>query len=131
MPEPIAQTDLTPRDAASIDTSPHTATQVNPSTDSSRLGLVLFAIYTLFYGGFVLIGAIDPGLMGVEMLAGLNLAIVYGFALIIVALLLALIYGWASRHNHDVGNYDGETRGAETHGGENRDGETCGDGDVA
>ena len=28
---------------------------------------------------------------------GLNLAVLYGFSLIIVALLLALIYGWLSR----------------------------------
>ncbi len=60
---------------------------------NTRLGLVLFAIYLALYLGFVLINAVNARLMETIVLAGLNLAIVYGMALIIVALLLALIYG--------------------------------------
>ena len=58
---------------------------------SFYLGLILFAIYLVLYLGFVLINAIDAKLMETIVLAGLNLAIVYGMALIVVALLMALI----------------------------------------
>lgn len=60
---------------------------------ASRLGLVLFVIYLLFYGGFVLLNAFKADWMETIVLAGLNLAIVYGFALILVAIGMALIYG--------------------------------------
>lgn len=58
-----------------------------------RLGLVLFAIYCALYAGFVFINALDAQLMDTIVLAGLNLAIVYGMALIVTALIMALIYG--------------------------------------
>ena len=59
----------------------------------SRLGLLLFLIYLLLYGGFVLINTFRPDWMQVQPLNGVNLAIVYGFGLILAAFLLALIYG--------------------------------------
>ena len=58
-----------------------------------RLGLILFTIYLALYLGFVLINALNARLMETIVLAGLNLAIVYGMALIVFALVLALIYG--------------------------------------
>ena len=64
---------------------------------NARLGLVLFASYSAFYVGFVLINAFRPEQMETIVLWGLNLAIVYGFALIFAALVLALIYGFACR----------------------------------
>ncbi len=69
---------------------------------NTRLGLVLFAVYLAFYSGFVLLAAFRPDALAVVPLAGVNLAIWYGFALIIVALVLALIYGWACRSNKDA-----------------------------
>ena len=63
----------------------------------SRLGFVLFSIYLVLYGGFVLINAFRPEWMQVQPLAGINLAILYGFGLILSAFLLALIYGIFSR----------------------------------
>lgn len=60
---------------------------------NARLGLILFAIYLLFYLGFVLINAFKADLMETSTLAGLNLAIVYGIGLIVSAFVLALIYG--------------------------------------
>ena len=60
---------------------------------NTRLGLILFLIYLLLYLGFVLINAFDADRMEQIVLAGLNLAIVYGFGLILAALVLALIYG--------------------------------------
>ncbi len=64
---------------------------------NTRLGLILFAVYLVLYLGFVLINAFATDMMDTIVLAGLNLAIVYGFALIFVAILLALIYGLMCR----------------------------------
>lgn len=57
-----------------------------------RLGLWMFLFYSLFYASFVAINLISPLAMSAIIIAGLNLATVYGFALIIVALIEALIY---------------------------------------
>jgi uncharacterized membrane protein (DUF485 family) len=67
------------------------------STRNSRIGLVLFGVYLVFYGAFVLIAAFSPQTMEATPLAGVNLAVWYGFGLIVGALVLALIYGWACR----------------------------------
>ena len=64
---------------------------------SSRLGLFLFAVYLVLYGGFVLLAAFSPQTMEATPLAGVNLAIWYGFGLIVAAIVLALVYGWACR----------------------------------
>lgn len=60
---------------------------------NARLGLQLFCVYLLLYGGFVLLAAFSPTTMEETPLAGINLAILYGFALIVGALIMALIYG--------------------------------------
>jgi len=57
-----------------------------------RLGLKMFAAYAIFYAGFVAINLLSPLTMATIVFAGLNLATVYGFALIIAALVQALIY---------------------------------------
>lgn len=57
-----------------------------------RLGLWMFLFYALFYVGFVAINLIKPTAMDAVVFAGLNLATVYGFALIIVAFVEALVY---------------------------------------
>jgi uncharacterized membrane protein (DUF485 family) len=61
----------------------------------TRLGLTLFAVYLALYTGFVLLAAFAPELMEVAPLAGVNVAIWYGFGLIVAAIVLALVYGWA------------------------------------
>lgn len=60
---------------------------------NTRLGLILFAFYSMLYLGFVLISALATDLMEITVIAGLNLAIVYGFGLIFAALVLAFAYG--------------------------------------
>jgi len=55
--------------------------------------MALFFVYLLFYAGFVLINATAPELMERTPLAGLNLAVLYGFALIVMAFVLSMIYG--------------------------------------
>ena len=59
----------------------------------SRYGLILFFVYLAFYGGFVVINAFAPESMEKPLLSGLNVAIVYGFGLIIGAVVLSGIYG--------------------------------------
>jgi uncharacterized membrane protein (DUF485 family) len=49
-------------------------------------------LYSLFYAGFVAINLLNPLLMEKTIAGGMNLATVYGFALIVVALLQALVY---------------------------------------
>ncbi len=60
---------------------------------NTRLGMSLFLVYLVMYVGFVCINAFKAEWMDVTAIAGLNLAIVYGFALIVFAFVLALIYG--------------------------------------
>ncbi len=60
---------------------------------NARIGFILFAVYTVFYGSFVLLNALAPAMMEIKPVAGINLAILYGFGLIVVALVLALLYG--------------------------------------
>ncbi len=67
----------------------------------SRIGLALFGFYLLLYGGFVLLAAFSPSTMERLPLAGVNLAIWYGFALIAVAILMSFVYGWTSRRGRD------------------------------
>jgi len=57
----------------------------------ARLGLIMFFIYVVIYGGFILINVTYPRLMKLDV-GNLNLAIVYGFALIFIAIILAVIY---------------------------------------
>ncbi len=68
---------------------------------NARIGLILFAVYLLLYGGFVMLNAFSPQTMEVTPIAGVNLAILYGFALIVAALVLALTYGWLCRPTDD------------------------------
>ncbi|HTL30040.1 MAG TPA: DUF485 domain-containing protein, partial [Tepidisphaeraceae bacterium] len=71
----------------------------HPDRRSMRWGLVLFFIYLLFYGGFVYLNAFRSDLMARPSIGGINLATVYGLALIVVALVLALIYMFLCRPN--------------------------------
>ncbi len=68
---------------------------------NSRIGLVLFAVYLILYGGFVFLVAFAADVMQMTPIAGVNLAILYGFGLIIAAFVLALLYGWLCRPSRD------------------------------
>jgi hypothetical protein len=57
-----------------------------------RLGIWMFVFYSLFYASFVAINLLIPSVMGLIVFQGLNLATIYGFSLIIVALIEALVY---------------------------------------
>jgi uncharacterized membrane protein (DUF485 family) len=71
---------------------------------NARVGLVLFSIYLLFFAGFITLAAFGKEVMARHMalidpdggvwscFGGVNVAIVYGFFLIIAAFVLALLY---------------------------------------
>lgn len=61
------------------------------SSFKTRVGIWMFLLYAIIYIGFVLINTLNPALMGMNI-GSLNLALVYGFGLIIFAILLAFVY---------------------------------------
>ncbi len=63
-------------------------------TRNARVGFVLFVVYLLLYGGFVFLNAFAAEVMEMTPIAGVNLAILYGFGLIVAAVILALVYGF-------------------------------------
>ncbi len=65
----------------------------DPATGyKTSLGVKMFFLYCIVYGGFVAINIINPQLMAKFVTADLNLAVVYGFGLIAFAMILAVIY---------------------------------------
>ena len=67
------------------------------SQRNSRYGLILFAIYLVCYGAFMLLTAFSATTMAQPAIGGANLAIVSGLGLIVLAFVLSLIYGWLCR----------------------------------
>lgn len=65
------------------------------SAYKARLGIWLFFVYAIVYAGFVAINLIKPTMMEAVICFGLNLAVVYGMGLILLALVMALIYNRA------------------------------------
>jgi uncharacterized membrane protein (DUF485 family) len=57
-----------------------------------RTGAWMFLLYALVYAGFVGINVVNPLAMETPVVGGLNLAVTYGFGLIVLALVMALIY---------------------------------------
>jgi uncharacterized membrane protein (DUF485 family) len=75
-----------------FDGPPSAAAPEEASAVRWRLGLVLFFCYLACYTGFVLLNAFAPNWMEVTPFAGVNLAILYGLALIVFAFVLAVAY---------------------------------------
>ncbi len=72
----------------------HEREREHPATVAynTRLGLALFVVYFALYAGYIGISTYAPAAMAAPAFGGVNLAIVYGFALIVVALVLAVVY---------------------------------------
>ncbi len=70
-------------------------------TNSSPLGLTLFFLYLIPYGAFVMLNAFAPESMELTPFGGVNLAILFGFGLIIGAFVLSLIYGIFAHLPHE------------------------------
>jgi uncharacterized membrane protein (DUF485 family) len=58
----------------------------------SKLGIKLFAVYSLVYIGFIAINVLDPVMMEKIIFLGQNLAVVYGMGLIFLAIVMGLVY---------------------------------------
>lgn len=59
---------------------------------NASVGMALFVVYVLLYGGFIALAVFFPAAIAAEAWSGVNVAIVYGIGLIGAALGLALIY---------------------------------------
>lgn len=64
----------------------------NASEKKARLGLILFIVYGLVYAGFVAINTFSPKTMSESVAFDVNLAVVFGFGLIILAIVMGLVY---------------------------------------
>ena len=88
----------------------------------TRLGVIMFLIYALVYGGFILINFTRPEWMRIDA-GSLNVAIIYGLGLIIMAVIQAFIYNHlctlAERRaaRSDAAPNDDETAGTDQCGG--------------
>lgn len=76
----------------------------NASEFKTKTGIKLFIIYCIIYSGFVIINTIQPKLMGLKIIFGLNLACVYGFGLILLAIIMGLLYNSACSKAEDQMN---------------------------
>jgi uncharacterized membrane protein (DUF485 family) len=70
---------------------------------NARVGLLLFAVYLVLYGGFIYLSAFKREVMARPSVGGMNLAIVYGFALIIAAFVLAVVYMFLCKPEPEAG----------------------------
>ncbi len=83
-------------------------TDEKSSAYKTRLGVKMFLIYLVIYSGFVVINSVKPTLMGANI-GALNLAIVYGMGLIVLALVMAMIYtNLCSKEERKQGESDKE-----------------------
>lgn len=82
------------------------------SSFKTYIGVRMFWLYCLVYAGFVVINLVKPTLMESTVFMGLNLAVFYGFFLIVFALFLALIYNHlATAKEAELNVPDPERRG--------------------
>ncbi len=70
--------------------APNTPVIDDPVTRyNARLGVIMFLFYFTLYAGFILITTFKYEWMATPVVGGLNLAIVYGTGLIVVAIVMA------------------------------------------
>jgi uncharacterized membrane protein (DUF485 family) len=81
------------------ETAGHIDDHQGVSDANARAGLWLFFVYLAAYAGFMGLAVLAPRAMGQPVLAGVNLAIVYGMGLIAGALVVAAIYMWMCGRN--------------------------------
>ena len=74
------------------------------SDKKAKLGIQFFFIYLILYAGFVAIGVLNYELLAYEVFRGLNLAIFYGFGLILFAVLLGILYNYLCSKYEDEMN---------------------------
>jgi uncharacterized membrane protein (DUF485 family) len=70
---------------------------------NARVGRVLFVVYLVAYVGYMVLVAFVPAALRKVTPPGVNVAISYGFSLIVGALVLALFYAWMCRAGKRAG----------------------------
>jgi uncharacterized membrane protein (DUF485 family) len=88
--------------------APRTQGQDKASAPKAKLGLRLFLGYCVVYAGFVVINTLWPKTLEARGLFGVNLAVTYGFGLIVLAIVMGLIYNAACTRLEDRLNRNGE-----------------------
>ncbi len=76
----------------------------------AKLGIKLFWLYCLVYMGFVGIAVFATEIMKKPVLAGTNLAIIYGIGLIVFAIILGLVYNHVCTKKEDEMNNKEEAK---------------------
>jgi len=86
---------------------PSTKRQENESAVIIKeiIGKWFFLLYAIVYTSFILINIFNPSFMGIDI-GGLNMAIVFGFGLILLAILLAFAYNHISTRTEQLLNKD-------------------------
>jgi len=77
-------------------------TGIDSERRKSNIGVRMTILYSIVYGGFVVLSVFFPSQMGVTTIFGLNLAIAYGLGLIIIAIIFAIIYNQLVRIPNSV-----------------------------
>jgi len=79
----------------------------NASDWKAKLGIKLFWLYCVIYMGFVALAVFATETLKTPVLAGVNLAIIYGMGLIIFAIILGLVYNHACTKKENEMNQKG------------------------
>jgi len=79
------------------------------SAYKEKLGVILFFVYFIIYAGFVAIGLFYPKAMGVHILGKQNVAVVYGFGLIFLAIIMGFVYNFFCTKMEDKLNKEEDT----------------------
>lgn len=82
----------------------------NASDWKAKLGIKLFWLYCVIYMGFVGTAVFAPKTMKTPVLSGANLAIVYGIALIVFAIILGLVYNHVCTKKENEMNTEKESK---------------------
>ena len=65
----------------------------NAAAYKTKLGIKMFIVYTLVYATFVILNTTNPKIMEIIVL-GQTAAVIWGFGLIVLALIMAVIYNF-------------------------------------
>ncbi len=76
-----------------------------PESDHTPLGFKFFFFYVIIYTIFVLLNTFYADKIASLTTIGINIPVIYGFALIFSAVFLALVYSWVFRK---TGSHSGE-----------------------
>ncbi len=82
----------------------------NASEWKAKLGIKLFWLYCIIYMGFVGMAVFATETLKTPLLAGANLAIVYGMALIVFAIILGLVYNHVCTKKENEMNTEQESK---------------------